>query len=239
MAFNFPVPEPITTSIASKLITTNQDEGNDEAADDDLNRLADKLLPLIGQAAVDAYRTKAQNAHAPLNTASPKLNAAIVLANANLRWSDKYNAFYSIGRLGVSNMGTADINAQMDGLLEIRKGAGGDELSLLLESSPDVWTFYDFKPGNGPGAIGQLAIVTSEQDINDKLTAGSRNSGKSTLEIVPATPYEKEQFVDRYLDQYKTRANAAPRPKKQTQTRHASRYHSHHQTRTTKPARSP
>ena len=215
MAFNFPVPEPITTSIASKLITTNQDEGNDEAADDDLNRLADKLLPLIGQAAVDAYRTKAQNAHAPLNTASPKLNAAIVLANANLRWSDKYNAFYSIGRLGVSNMGTADINAQMDGLLEIRKGAGGDELSLLLESSPDVWTFYDFKPGNGPGAIGQLAIVTSEQDINDKLTAGSRNSGKSTLEIVPATPYEKEQFVDRYLDQYKTRAKAAPRPKKQ------------------------
>ncbi len=215
MAFSFPVPEPITTSIASKLITTNQDEGNDEAADDDLNRLSDKLLPLIGQAAVDAYRTKAQNAHAPLNTASPKLNAAIVLANANLRWSDKYNAFYSIGKLGVSNMGTADINAQMDGLLEIRKGAGGDEMSLLLESSPDVWTFYDYKPGNGPGALGQLAIVTSEQDINDKLTAGSKNSGKATLEVVPATPYEKEQFVDRYLDQYKTRAKAAPRPKKQ------------------------
>ncbi len=215
MAFNFPVPEPITTSIASKLITTNQDEGNDEAADDDLNRLSDKLLPLIGQAALDAYRIKAQNAHAPLNTASPKLNAAIVLANANLRWSDKYNAFYSIGKLGVSNMGTADINAQMDGLLEIRKGAGGDELSLLLESSPDVWTFYDYKPGNGPGALGQLAIVTSEQDINDKLTAGSKNSGKATLEVVPATPYEKEQFVDRYLDQYKTRAKAAPRPKKQ------------------------
>jgi len=215
MAFNFPVPEPITTSIASKLITTNQDEGNDEAADDDLNRLSDKLLSLIGQAAVDAYRTRAQNAHAPLNTASPKLNAAIVLANANLRWSDKYNAFYSIGKLGVSNMGTADINAQMDGLLEIRKGAGGDEVSLLLESSPDVWTFYDYKPGNGPGALGQLAIVTSEQDINDKLTAGSKNSGKPTLEIVPATPYEKEQFVDRYLDQYKTRAKAAPRPQKQ------------------------
>lgn len=215
MAFSFPVPEPITTAIASKLITTNQDEGNDEAADDDLNRLADKLVPLIGQAAVDAYRTKAQNAHAPLNVASPKLNAALVLANANLRWSDKYNAFYSIGRLGVSNMMTADINAQMDGLLEIRKGAGGDEVSILLESSPDVWVFYDYKPGNGPSALGQLAIVTSEQDINDQLTAGSKNSGKATLEVVPATAYEKEQFVDRYLDQYKTRAKAAPRPKKQ------------------------
>ncbi len=215
LAFTFSVPDAVNSAISDKLVKTNQEEKNDEAADDDLNRLSDKLLPLIGQPAVEAYRTKAQNQHVPLNQASPKLNAMLVLANANLRWSTKFNAFYSTGRLGVSNMMGTDINAQMDGFVEIRKSVNGDEASIYLEASPDVWVFYDYKPGIGPGSIGQLAIVTSEQDINDRLLASSKNSGKATLEVVPATVDEKTLFVDRYLDQYKTKVKTAPKPKPQ------------------------
>ncbi|GAB2554097.1 hypothetical protein GCM10027085_51480 [Spirosoma aerophilum] len=215
LAFAFPVPDPISALISDKIVKANQEEKNDEAADDDLNRLSDKLLPLIGQQAVDAYRVKAQNAHAPLNQASPKLNAMLVLANANLRWSTKYNAFYSVGKLGVSNMMATDINAQMDGFVEIRKTGNGDEASIYLESSPDVWVYYDYKPGSTPTALGQLAIVTSEQGINDQLLAGSKNTSKQTIELVPATVDEKTLFVDRYLDQYKTKAKPAPKPKPQ------------------------
>ncbi len=106
-----------------------------------------------------------------------------------------------------------DINAQMDGFVEIRKSANGDEASIYLEASPDVWVFYDFKPGNGPGSMSQLAIISSDQEINDKLLAGSKNSAKATIEVVPATVDEKTLFVDRYLDQYKTKAKPAPKPK--------------------------
>ncbi|WP_338877133.1 hypothetical protein WBJ53_00370 [Spirosoma sp. SC4-14] len=215
LAFSFPVPEQINSLIGDKLVKTNLEEKNDEAADDDLNRLSDKLVPLIGQQAVDAYRLKAQNQHVSLSQASPKLNAMLVLANANLRWSDKFGAFYSTGQLGVSNIATTDINAQMDGFVEIRKTTNGDEVSIYLESSPDVWVFYDYKPGNTPTALGQLAIVTSEQEINDRLLAGSKNSAKATLEVVPATVDEKTLFVDRYLDQYKTKAKPVPKAKLQ------------------------
>jgi hypothetical protein len=215
LAFTFPVPEAINTSIGAKLVAANQEEGNDEAADDDLNRLSDKLTPLIGQPAVDAYRTKAQNQHVALNLASPKLNVALVLANADLRWSNKFNSFYSTGQLGVSNIAATDINAQMDGFVEIRKSVNGDEASIYLEASPDHWVFYDFKPGNGPGSLSQLAIITSDQETNDKLMAGSKNSAKATIEVVPATIDEKTMFVDRYLDQYKTKVKAAPKPKPQ------------------------
>lgn len=213
LAFTFPMAEPLTAAIAAQLVKTNLEEKNDESADDDLNRLSDKMLPLIGQKAVDDYRTKAQNQHVSLATASPKLNATLVLANANLRWSDKFNSFYSIGQLGVSNMLNTDINAQMDGYVEIRKGINGDEASVYLEASSEVWVFYDYKPSGTSG--GQLAIVTSEQELNDRLTAGAKNA-KATLEIVPATEDEKTLFVDRYLDQYKTRPKQkkpAPTPK--------------------------
>lgn len=215
LAFAFPVPDPITALISDKIVKTNLEEKNDEAADDDLNRLSDKLVPLIGQQAVDAYRLKAQNQHVALSTASPKLNAMLVLANANLRWSTKYNTFYSVGKLGVSNMMATDVNAQMDGFVEIRKTGNGDEASIYLESSPDVWVFYDYKPASTPTGLGQLAIVTSEQDINDRLLAGSKNAGKATIEVVAATADEKALFVDRYLDQYKTKTKPVPKPKPQ------------------------
>ena len=101
-------------------------------------------------------------------------------------------------------MNNTDINAQMDGFVEIRKGGNGDEVSIYLESSPDVWVYYEYKPG-------QLAIVSSEQEINDRLLAGSKNSTKGAIEVVPGTAEEKTQFVNLYLDQYKTRPKPQPK----------------------------
>jgi len=195
-------------------VEANLEEQNDEPADDDLNALSDKLVPLIGAKEVDIYRTKAQNQHVSLALASPKLAVPLVLSNVELRWSEKANAFYSIGPLGVSNMGATDINAQMNGFVEIRKTANGDEATIYMESSDEVWAFYEFKPGGNRG--GQLAITTSDQAINDKLLAGSKNSGKSEVEIIAATPDEKEQFVALYQSQYKTRVRPAPAPRPST-----------------------
>ncbi len=212
LALTFALPEQINQAIAAKLVEGNLEEKNDEPADDDLNRVSDKLLPLIGQKAVDEYRNKAQNQHVSLALASPKLNTSLVLANANLRWSEKFSAFYTVGKLGVSNIQATDINAQMTGLVEIRKGGNGDELSVYIESSPEVWAFYDYKPGGKGG--GQLAIVTSEQDINDRITALlSNNKTKSPLELVPGTEDEKSLFVERYEAQYRVRVRPVAKPK--------------------------
>jgi len=213
LAMTFAVPEQINTAIANKLVEGNLEEQNSDAADDDLNRVSDKLLPLIGQKAVDDYRAKAQNQHVSLALASPKLNQALVLANTNLRWSEKFNAFYSVGKLGVSNLQNVDINAQMDGYVEIRKGGNGDELSLYIAASDDVWAFYDYHPTGSNGG-GQLAIITSDQETNDKLTALlNNNKSKSPLQVVPATEDEKALFVERYEAQYRVRAKPAAKPK--------------------------
>ncbi len=215
LALTFAVPEQVNTAIANKLVEGNLEEQNSDPADDDLNRLSDKLLPLIGQKAVDDYRLKAQNQHVSLALASPKLSTALVLSNTNLRWSEKFNAFYSVGKLGVSNLHNVDINAQMNGYVEIRKGGNGDELSVYLAASDDVWAFYDYHPTSNGG--GQLAVLTSDQETNDKLTALlSNNKSKSSLSVVPATEDEKALFIERYESQYRVQkkpvAKSKPKP---------------------------
>lgn len=213
LALTFPVPEPISAAIGAKLIEANVEERNDQPADDDLNSVSDKLLPLIGKKAVDDYRNRAQNQHVSLASASPKLNAALVLADANLRWSDLHNAFYTVGKLGVSNIQNADVNAQMDGYVEIRKTGSGDEMSVYVAASDEVWAFYDYRPAAGSG--GELSIVTSQPDINDRITALLKNSkgGKGVLSIVAGDEEGKNLFVERYELQYKIRQKAKPKPK--------------------------
>ncbi|WP_229311150.1 hypothetical protein [Larkinella soli] len=206
VGFGFPVPQPVNAALADKIVKANLEEKNDDPADDDLDRLTAKLSALIGQKATDLYRTKAQNQHVSITQAAPKFVASLVLSNVNLRWSDKYGTLYSTGKIGVSNIETVDINAEMDGFVEIRKADGGDEATIYLEASPDIWFFWDYKPG-------QLALLSSDQELNDRIMAGGKTSGKNAIAIVPADIIEKNQFVDRYLDQYKTKAKPKPQPK--------------------------
>ncbi|MGV3557591.1 hypothetical protein [Larkinella arboricola] len=210
VGFALPIPQPINAAIADKMVKANLDEKNDEAADEDLDRLTAKLAALIGQKATDVYRTKAQNQHVSITQAAPKFVASLVLSNVNLRWSDKHNTLYSVGSIGVSNIENVDVNAQMEGFVEIRKTDGGDEATIYLESSPDIWFYWDYKSGGG--ATAQLALLTSDQELNDRIMAGSKGGSKN-MAIVAADVFEKEQFTNRYLDQYKTKEKPKPQPK--------------------------
>ncbi|GAB3333130.1 hypothetical protein GCM10027299_40300 [Larkinella ripae] len=210
VGFALPIPQPVNAAIADKMVKANLDEKNDEAADEDLDRLTAKLAAIIGQKATDAYRTKAQNQHVSITQAAPKFVASLVLSNVNLRWSDKHNALYSVGSIGVSNIDNVDVNAQMEGFVEIRKSDGGDEATIYLEASPDVWFYWDYKSGGG--ATAQLALLTSDQELNDRIMAGSKNGAKG-VSIITADAFEKNQFTGRYLDQYKTKEKPKPQPK--------------------------
>ena len=136
--------------------------------------------------------------------------ASLVLSNVNLRWSDKYNALYSTGPIGVSNIDNVDINAEMEGFVEIRKSDGGDEATIYLEASPDNWYFWDYKSSGG--ATAQLALLTSDQELNDRIMAGGK-AGSKAISIIAADVFEKTQFTDRYMDQYKTKEKPKPQPK--------------------------
>ncbi|MGM9509746.1 hypothetical protein ACS5NO_18570 [Larkinella sp. GY13] len=210
VGFALPIPPPVNAAIAEKMVKANLDEKNDEPADDDLDRLTAKLAAIIGQKATDVYRTKAQNQHVSITQAAPKFVASLVLSNVNLRWSDKYNALYSTGPIGVSNIDNVDINAEMEGFVEIRKSDGGDEATIYLEASPDVWYYWDYKSSGG--ATAQLALLTSDQELNDRIMAGGK-AGSKAISIIAADVFEKTQFTDRYMDQYKTKEKPKPQPK--------------------------
>ena len=195
MLLNLPALAPVATELAAKIVQTNLDEQNSDPAEDDQTRLIAKLAALIGQKAADAYLTTTAAGYKPLFDASPDLAASMVLSNLNLRWSDVHGAYFSMGPIGMSNLGRNDINAQMEGQFELRRTDVGDEFSLYLELSPDVWFFLDY-------AQKQLGIVSSDVNFNDQITAKSQNTRVKDGALIPLGFEEKNLFLDRFSDFY-------------------------------------
>ncbi len=195
LLLNVPVLTAITTDLAAKIVQINLDEQNSDPAEADSDRLNIKLAGLIGQKAADEYVTKTAAGYKPLFEASTDLAAPIVLSNVNLRWSDVHSAYFSMGKIGMSNLGRSDINAQMEGVLEIRRTDVGDEFGLYLELSPDVWYYLDY-------AHNQLGVVSSDINFNDQVVAKSRNARSRDMRLVSLGFEEKAMFLDRFSDFY-------------------------------------
>ena len=201
LSFNFPANREIITKAAENIVQTNLDEQNSDPAEPNFERLGAKLSALIGRKATDGYIARTAAAYKPLFDASPKFNATLVLSSVDLRWSAPQNAFYSVGKIGVSNLGNTDINAELDGMVEIRKSTRGDEISIYLESSEDVWYYFDWQQD-------KLAMVSSVQEINDFIAIKSKD--KKETAVLAIGLEERDLFVDRFNSLYR------PKPKKTT-----------------------
>ena len=195
LLLNLPALTPISTELATKIVQTNLDEQNSDPAEEDQTRLIAKLAALIGQKPADDYLTKTAAGYKPLFDASPELDVPMVLSNLDLRWSDIHGAYFSLGKIGMSNLGRNDINAQMEGQFELRRTDAGDEFSMYLELSPDVWYYMDY-------ARQQLGVISSDVNFNDQIMAKSQNAKIKGGELIPLGFEEKNLFLDRFSDFY-------------------------------------
>jgi hypothetical protein len=199
MVLSFPLLPEIQTNLANKFVKSNLDEGlSNDVAEPDKDQLYAKMAQFIGLKAIAPYQTKTEESHLPLIMASPLFNTTLVLSAVDLQWSNKTGSFYSVGRLGISNMGNIDINAQMPGFLEIRKSPNGaDELAIYLEASDKLWAFYYFR-GN------QLSVITSDDDLNNTITAKATSKAKpGEYTFGLADELEKKIFIDNFRANYK------------------------------------
>jgi hypothetical protein len=207
LAFDFPLPQPVLSAMGDKLVQTNLDEKNNDPAEPDADRLLTKIASVAGGKNADAYRDKAAGGYLSLASV-PGLTKSLVLSSVSLRWSDEQGAFYSVGKLGVSNVGGIDINAALDGHLEIRKGQGraADEVYLYLEASPEVWYFWSLRPDG-------LGLVSSDNDFNNAVTANAKGKGKGAGSFAPIAEDEKVLFTERFEQTYVPRSKTKPAAK--------------------------
>ncbi|TYZ07061.1 hypothetical protein FY528_16265 [Hymenobacter lutimineralis] len=102
-----------------------------------------KLGEFVGSKSVQQYQNR-KGGYSPLQKLSPKLLRTIVLNRVKLVWSDKQRAWYSTGKIGLISIYKKDINAEIDGFIEIKKESTGDVVEMYLEAEPQTWYYIKY-----------------------------------------------------------------------------------------------
>ncbi|MEA5457797.1 hypothetical protein VB796_02030 [Arcicella sp. LKC2W] len=204
LVLNFPMPAEVLKAMADKIVKTNLDSRDNVSADEpeDKEHLLSKLANLLGGKTVESFERRLKNEHVPLHSINSKLNTTMVISKANLRYSDQASGFYSVGKLSIASIGGTDINSEIEGMVEIKKTAEGDEFYLYLEPSTDVWYFMGYLKN-------EMGVISSDGEFNNAVTAKSKGvkkgSGKNAYTFLGVGAEEKFAFTDRFTDAYRTK----------------------------------
>ena len=117
-------------------------KGAPEALTGSQNQLY-KMGEFIGNKAAQDY-APARAGTLSLQKVSAKFLHTLVLNQVNLRWNEKARAWYSVGKIGLVSVGKKDINALIDGYIEIKKESTGDAVELYLEAEPQTWYYLKY-----------------------------------------------------------------------------------------------
>lgn len=196
LAFNFNLPSTAFDFMSADIFDVVETLGAPEAHGD-LTNLLYKASELMGENAAKEYEKRTQSGYVPLHSMSSALTASLVISTANLTWSPENKAWYSTGKLGISNILRQDINAMLDGFLEIRKTPAGDAVNIFIQASPAVWYNFSFMEN-------RLIVSSSNDDMNETI-ASKTNVDKAKLGdfvFVQGDIAEALSYVNRFRKQY-------------------------------------
>lgn len=172
MLFNFSLPKQAIQMMGEDALEVIERLGAPEA-NKDFSVLLHKLAELIGDDATKAYEKRSFEAYTPLYMSARQLLTDLVLSNVDLKWSEGNAAWYSNGKIGLSHFANYDINAAIDGFVEIKKPIEGEVVTVFLQISPGAWYYFRYENN-------QLIFYSANDDINRVVQSKSK-AGKAKV----------------------------------------------------------
>ena len=168
------------------------------SANDPTDELLFKLANFIGDKDAEKFREQQLDGYKPLNSTSKELDKSVVISGVQMEWNPEFKAWYSTSKISLSHMGRTDINAQVDGFLEIRRDqSDADVINLFIQASPSVWYFISYHDKN-------LLMYSSNSEFNTSVEEKS-NLGKekvNQLVFVQGDINETLSFINAFRENY-------------------------------------
>ncbi|MBR9997697.1 MAG: hypothetical protein KFF73_01940, partial [Cyclobacteriaceae bacterium] len=170
LTMNFDLPSQALLAMSQDMLEVIDMLGIPVGYGDDSETLY-KLAEIIGERPTVDYEKKSLLEYTPMVDISPQLLKTIVIPKINLTWTPEHKAWYNTGKIALSNIMRVDVNALVDGFLEIKKNENGDVINLFLQFSPGSWYFFNFEENR--------IITASSNDAYIDAIAGKTNALKA------------------------------------------------------------
>jgi len=197
LSIDFDIPSQAYQQMAADILEIVEYEGVPEGLGDPTELLY-KLGDIIGDRTTKAYEEASKQEYVSLGGLAKEVAKPLVFADVNLKWSDPYRSFYNEGKLGMSNILSADINGSFDGFLEIKKDeAGGTIMNLFIKASSESWYYFGYEAD-------RLMLFSSNNNFNNYISSKSNASKAKAGELVfyPGSKVEVLDFINRFRRDY-------------------------------------
>ncbi len=160
----------------------------------DFTNLLYKLGNLIGERPTRVYDERSKEGYVPLAGFTKELTKSLNITNLDLEWSSDEKAFYSVGKIGLSNIKSQNVNAAFDGFLEFKKNDDGTTLfNLFIKAASDSWYYFSLENN-------RLLLFSSNGRFNgiisDKTNATKAKVGE--MVFYPGDRTETLDFINRF-----------------------------------------
>jgi hypothetical protein len=173
LAFQMSLHKSVTDAMSFDVLDIIERLGADVAHSNSVEVIY-KLSNMVGDTPAKEYENGSLSDYIPMFATGAQLEKTIVISNVDLRWSPNQRSWYNTSKLGFSNILKNDINASIDGFIEIKKSdTGGDIIHLFLQVAPATWFYFGYNDG-------RLSMFSSNPDFNAMVTEHS-NIGKTAF----------------------------------------------------------
>ena len=160
--------------------------------------LRNKIAEIIGEKATVEYDRRSQEDYLPVASFTSKMAGSLVFSKVNMVWSQVYKAWYSNDKVGLSNILKLDINALIDGFIEIKRTDKlGTVMNIFIQASSDCWYYFGFEDN-------RLMIFSSNNEFVDIIASKSNinKAGFGEYAFIDADLPDVLKFVDRFRLDY-------------------------------------
>ncbi|MCC9168366.1 hypothetical protein [Pontibacter harenae] len=185
LALDTKVPSKALRSMAKNI---RANAGGAPEAIDGSSAMLYKLGEFIGNRNVRSYIERSAAEYVPLPKVSKALARNLLLNKVDLRWSDMYNTWYSVGKISLASIDKEDLNVQLDGFMDLRTDLAGDPvMHLYLQADAYTWYYISFFEN-------AYTVASSDDDFNQ---AVSRAKG-----VYAGGPIDKNEFILQFRNNY-------------------------------------
>lgn len=171
ITLDFQAPQDAMETMADDLLDVIERVGPPLANDISIELLY-KLANLTDEATARFYEESSLKDYTSLVSSSKLLELPMVVSGVKMQWNKEQKAWHNTTKLALSNIYQNDMNAKLDGFLEMKKDeSGADVVNLFIQAAPGVWYYMGY-------TFNQLVLFSSNPKFNDAVS-GKSNVGKA------------------------------------------------------------
>ncbi len=197
LAIDFEVSPAIMDIMALDLADIIERIGMPSTNDISLQMLY-KFANMTDDGTAKEYEQSSLKNYTPLVSSSRFIEKPLFISEVKMKWSPKHKTWHNTAKLGISHILRNDINAKLDGFIEIKEDdTGADVLSLFLQAAPGIWYYFGYSEG-------QMVMLSSNPEFNEAIQAKSQPDKSRSGEIMLVKGDESEvlKFINDFRLNY-------------------------------------